>query len=124
MKPFREGIAPVHGAISRPGQYALHGDVVIVRVESVPQAFAEMDQDTTKTLAEGEASQHYHRLFGGEVDVRIDPKDRSVRHLRVIETTALKHQEHLPITLPPGDYVTRIQKEYDPFEKLTRKVAD
>src|ERR1700741_169817 len=123
MKPFREGIAPIHGKFTKPGQFALHGDVVIERVTSVPEGFTEMAKDETGTIAVGEATLHSHRLFGGEFQIRIDRKQPSVRHLRVVKETVLKHQEHLPITLSPGDYTTRIQVEYDPFEKLIRRVA-
>jgi len=44
--------------------------------------------------------------------------------LRVVNPVLLKHQEHSPIKLPPGDYKIGIQREYDPFEQIIREVAD
>jgi hypothetical protein len=34
------------------------------------------------------------------------------------------HEEHQPITVPPGTYVVRIVREYDHFSEEARYVAD
>jgi len=106
------------------GDWAMHGDVVIERVESVPKDFSKLSKTTKNELAFGEATGHLHQLGGGEFDLRIDKENPSVRHLRVVTPVALRHQEHKEIVLPPGDYRTRIQREYDPFSKRIRDVAD
>lgn len=122
MKPFNNDKCETLGM--DVGNWAMHGDVVIERVDSVPKDFESFRKTTKNELAFGEATGHLHQLSGGEFDLRIDAKDESVRHLRVVEPIQLRHQEHKEITLPPGDYISRIQREYDPFEKKIRQVAD
>jgi hypothetical protein len=106
------------------GEWGMHGDVIIQRVDSVPVDFEELDKEPNSCLAYGEATGHAHKLFDGEFDVRIDKDNESVRHLKVVKPVALRHQEHKEIILKPGNYITRIQREYDPFGKKIREVAD
>lgn len=123
MKPFNE-----HGTqqakFKKSGDEALHGDVILTKAE-MPEDFESMPVVKDACLAYGEATGHMHKIFGdeGSFDLRECPKTK-VRHLRVVSPVSLKHQEHSPIILPPGGYRIGIQKEYDPFEKLTRQVAD
>jgi hypothetical protein len=125
MKPFNEhGTKEVKNM--SVGQYALHGDVIIERVESLPENFNDLKKEPNHALAYGEVTGHVHKLIGEpgiDFDVRVDEQKKE-RHLRVIRPTALKHQEHSPIILPPGEYRIGIQREYDPFTKLIRQVVD
>jgi hypothetical protein len=124
-KPFNEHGTKNIDAMT-VGQYALHGDVIIQRVEAVPENFSAMEVEPNSCLAYGELTGHAHKLFGTpgvDFDVRVNPTTKE-RHLRVVNPVALRHQEHSPIVLPPGDYKIDIQREYDPFEKLVRQVAD
>ena len=125
MKPFNE-----HGAktaqMSNEGDYILHGDVIVTRVKQVPDSFEKMDTEPMNALAYGELTGHLHQLQGvqgQDFDLRIEPTTKE-RHLRIVKPTALKHQEHGPIILLPGDYKVGIQREYDPFEKISRQVVD
>ena len=106
------------------GQEALHGDVIITSAH-LPNDFDSMPKVKDSCLAYGEMTGHMHKIFGdeGTFDLRECPKTKT-RHLRVVAPVSLKHQEHSPIILPPGDYRIGIQKEYDPFEKIIRQVAD
>lgn len=106
------------------GDEALHGDVIITR-DRIPNDFETYPIVENSCLALGEATGHRHQLFGeeGTFTLRENPQTK-VKYLRVIKTVDLKHQEHSPIILPPGEYRIGIQKEYDPFEKLVRQVAD
>jgi hypothetical protein len=124
LKPFNE-VGTQVANFSAVGAYALHGDVVIERVAALPANFASLPAEPQKALAYGEATGHIHQLQGGSnaFDLRYNPETNE-RFLRVVEPVTLKHQEHSPIVLPPGDYVSRQQVEYDPFEKLTRRVID
>ena len=124
QKPFNN-----HGTqvadFSTVGAYALHGDVVIERVAALPADFASLPAEPKQALAYGEATGHIHQLQGGNeaFDLRYNPQTGE-RFLRIVQPVTLKHQEHSPIVLPPGDYVSRQQVEYDPFEQLVRKVVD
>jgi hypothetical protein len=123
MKPFNE-----HGnttaVFKKMGDEGLHGDVILTK-SKFGADFETMPIIADACLAYGEATGHAHRIFGndGDFDLRECPKTK-IRHLRVVAPVALKHQEHDKVILPPGDYRIGIQREYDPFEKLTRRVAD
>lgn len=123
MKPFNE-LGTQKAVFKKKGQEALHGDVILTFTD-MPEDFALMPVVKDSCLAYGEATGHAHKIFGdeGAYELRECPKTK-VRHLRVVSPVLLKHQEHSPILLPPGDFKIGIQKEYDPFEKLTRQVAD
>ncbi len=108
---------------ARPGDWIMHGDVILFCEESLPQGFAEMNSVYDATLADGEATHHYHRLFEGEFELKECQKTKA-RWLKVVEPCHLRHQEHKEITVNPGVYRIDIQREYDPFEKLTRRVID
>ena len=123
MKPFNESEKPRVPVFKKIGDYVLHGDVVIQKVSNL-ENFDQLDKSQDSALAYGEATGHIHQLGDGEFDLRIDSKNPNNRHLKIVTPTMLRHQEHLPIVLPPGDYITRIQREYDPFEKKIREVID
>ena len=127
MKPFNEN-NPM--TLEENFTEMLHGDV-IVRRQKLPKNFSELKQEPNDALAYGEATGHLHKLFrahpdmisgGAAFDLRIG--DGGLKFLKVLEPVCLKHQEHEPRIIPPGDYVIEIQREYDPFTKLARSVAD
>lgn len=105
------------------GDAAIHGDVIVERVETLPLEFVTFTELKDNTLALGEATGHMHKLFGEGVELREEPVTK-VKYLRLVQPAALRHQEHREITLPPGNYKIGIQREYSPWEKLTRQVAD
>lgn len=123
MKPFNEKTAG-KAEFKKVGDEGLHGDV-IVTLANEPDDFKKMPLVNDHCLAYGEATGHAHKIFGdeGAFEVRECPTTK-VRHLKVVREVCLKHQEHDAITIPPGFYKTGIQQEYDPFEKLTRRVVD
>ena len=106
------------------------GDVFIEAIVTVPTSAVEVSlkpgQDIV--LAEGEATGHAHRIPGTpQVRFFQNPKNKMQTFLRVLPggkaPVALNHEEHAPITIPPGDYVVNRQREYQPGE-LPRYVAD
>lgn len=95
------------------------GDVFLELVEAMPDGEVVARENGVIVLAHGEATGHYHgiksksaKLFqsGGE------------RFLSVMRTAKLEHQEHDTITIPPGVYRVKRQREYSPEE--IRNVAD
>ncbi len=121
MKPYNE-----HGTqralFKNIGDEALHGDVIIT-ANALPKEFSTFPIVDGGYLALGEATGHHHRLVSGDFELRECPITKT-RHLKIVTEAFLKHQEHSPIILPPGSYRIGIQREYDPFEKLVRQVAD
>lgn len=81
------------------------------------------------TLAEGEATGHRHRISAGNAELY---EENGILYLRVLsETALLSHEEHQAIPIPQGDWMIRIQREYDPdlqralgLEEVWRDVID
>lgn len=95
-----------------------HGDLLIVQVDAIP---SDAKRIKSKTLAEGEATGHHHRLLDkgtlcltaeGELYLRA-PKDGA----------SVVHEEHARIDVPAGTYKVIIQREYQD-EALPRRVVD
>lgn len=133
MSPFNKDGSPVkpfneHGMQSpafEVGDIALHGDVIIERVADLPLEAANLPIEPNSCLAYGEATLHIHHLVGTPgKDFEVRVATTGERLLKIVNPTALKHQEHSPIVLPPGMYRTGVQQEYDPFTKKMRQVAD
>jgi len=87
-----------------------HGDVLIAETAAIP---ADATRSTSPILMRGEVTGHSHRIE--------DPALAEVwltynggMFLKVLETTRVIHEEHLPITLPPGTYRVWQQREYTP----------
>lgn len=81
-------------------------------------------------LAHGEVTGHAHAFDVATIeagDVEAHEKD-GVTYLRVLRPADLKHEEHAPHTLPPGEYRVGFdkdlptQREYTPEQ--IRRVAD
>ncbi|MEH2293123.1 hypothetical protein [Nostoc sp.] len=71
-------------------------------------------------MAEGELTGHKHRVT--ERKAELYEKD-STLYLRVFsETALLAHEEHKAISIPQGDWMVKIQREYEP--EGWRYVAD
>ena len=73
-------------------------------------------------LAEGESTGHNHQIVSGLGQLIMIDK---IMHLQIFsETALLKHEEHKSINIPKGNWKIKIVREYDPFEKEIRRVAD
>jgi hypothetical protein len=100
------------------------GDLLIERVSNrVPSGtLIGMDASAGATiLAEGELTGHRHLIFDrvtmfrDESLARDIPPNLYVGHVRVDGPVArVVHQEHAPITLTPGTYRIRRQRELEP----------
>jgi hypothetical protein len=100
------------------------GDVLIERVAALPEKLEPVPRDRGRlVLAYGEVTGHAHVVEGpAELFVESDLKELEDRFLRVETEAAVVHEEHGTVTLPPGDYAVRRQREYAPEE--SRLVAD
>ncbi|MBE9006765.1 hypothetical protein IQ259_17260 [Fortiea sp. LEGE XX443] len=91
------------------------GDVILLPVQQV-----DGQKKLDLTLAEGEVTGHKHRISKGQAELY--EKD-STLFLRVLSDIALlTHEEHEAIPIPQGNWVVKIQREYEP--EGWRYVAD
>lgn len=97
-----------------------HGDVLLFLTEEIPITAQKIK---TNVIQEGESTGHAHRLYDDEADILQEPTTKE-KYLRLVKPTALRHEEHKEIMLPPGNYRVGIVKEYDHFNEEARNVAD
>jgi hypothetical protein len=91
------------------------GDVLLIPAQNV-----EGKKLAHLTLAEGEVTGHRHRIADGQAELY--EKDGTL-YLKVLSPTALlAHEEHAAIEVPQGNWMVRIQREYEP--QGWRYVAD
>jgi hypothetical protein len=63
-------------------------------------------------LAEGEVTGHTHRIAEGQAELY---EQEGRLYLSVISDSAmLAHEEHHPISIPKGNWMVKIQREYQP----------
>lgn len=101
------------------------GDVLIVAATTIPQAAKPVPRDGGRiVLAYGEVTGHAHAIHDQHAQLlALTESEVDDRFLRIVDAEArLVHEEHDTITLPPGDYVVRRQREYAPEANLM--VAD
>jgi len=91
------------------------GDVILLPVQQV-----DGQKKLDLILAEGEVTGHKHRISQGQAELY--EKDGTL-YLRVLSDIALlTHEEHQAIPIPQGNWVVKIQREYEP--EGWRYVAD
>lgn len=91
------------------------GDVILL-----PNSVAQGAKLPHLTLAEGEVTGHRHRISQGQAELY---EHDGTLYLKVLtETALLTHEEHQPIAIPHGDWLVRIQRQYEP--QGWRYVAD
>jgi hypothetical protein len=96
------------------------GDVLIERVEKIPTGLAKQKPDGRIILAHGEVTGHHHSVDADAADWW--KEGNGDHYLDVRSVTEVVHQEHGAISLAPGKYRVRRQREYSP--EAIRNVAD
>jgi len=106
---------------------ARHGDVFIFKVEDGKINKKNFNKSKAITLAYGEVTGHSHKLAVENSDILVNESfnENGIEGIafELTEVGTLTHQEHEPIILQPGTYISVIQEEYDPILE-TRKVLD
>jgi len=96
------------------------GDVLFF-AEAIPKTATKAELENG-IVEHGEATGHAHRLTARDFEYFETPE--KTRHLRLLKPIALKHEEHDPITLPPGEYRIGRVKEKGMFDDLIAPVVD
>lgn len=99
------------------------GDVLLVRVNEIdPTAQPLKPTGDRVVLKEGEATGHAHAFYERE-RVSLHETARKDRHLKVVQTAYLRHEEHTEAPIVPGIYDLPVQVEWTD-EDEPRVVAD
>jgi len=103
------------------------GDVLLILVAALPKGAKDVTPSDRIVLAHGEITGHAHAVCEPLTKSLPAGKARmwnagAERYLQVVETTALKHEEHATVPLPKGVYRVVQQREYSP--EAIRNVAD
>lgn len=112
---------------------ATHGDVIIRKLDKLPDDFESMQVEKEPVLAYGEVTGHSHRLFrmaeSGDIGssaphILLKTAPSGKKYIDIKESVVCRHQEHDPRVINPGIYEVEIQRELDPFTEIIRQVQD
>jgi hypothetical protein len=117
-------------------KYYQQGDVLVKTIAAIPTGKTTIL--ATRVLAEGEHTGHKHQIDIDEGEIALaDPEadeilSPSVRVLKILDKMfvdakrewTLRHEEHKPITMPPGIFEIGIVREADHMAGVVRRVAD
>lgn len=109
---------------------AHQGDIFFKRLDSVPKGYSynpDMSSKGRIVLAEGEVTGHFHAIEDDTTAV-LTPDDKKaidelIVHVRAAEGAVVVHPEHGPITLPPGLWQVKRQREYEYGSETREKAA-
>lgn len=97
---------------------ARQGDVLIIATDRIPAQTRPVARDHGRiVLAYGEVTGHAHAITDPAATLlELPDTEISTRFLQVLADGGvdLHHEEHATITLPPGTYEVRRQREYAP----------
>ncbi len=83
------------------------GDVLLLSVKQ-----SEGQKLSHLILAEGEVTGHRHQISDGQAELY---EKGGNLYLHVLsETALLTHEEHQEVSVPQGNWMVRIQREYEP----------
>jgi hypothetical protein len=82
------------------------GDLLFALCASIPKD-ATLVSDGV--IARGEASGHAHRLQN-----QVLLMAAGVMYIRALQQAMITHEEHGTVMLPPGNYLVKRQREYEP----------
>lgn len=111
--------------------YWQQGDVLIKEFDEEKARFSwrfrlknrEKKELSEFVVAYGESTGHSHKIVG-KIVAYIPNTTNQLIVVEVLEESTIYHEEHGPITLPPGKYYIDQVQEYDHFREEARRVVD
>lgn len=97
------------------------GDVLIRAVAEFPEGGV---RECSTVLATGEATGHSHRALGADRTFTVGAGRRQRLFIEASREVTIVHEEHGPISLPPGKFEVFRVREYDYFTLEPRSVRD
>mgnify|MGYP001167421511 CR=1 FL=1 len=101
------------------------GDVTLRRVSQIPRAAKAVKPGSRGiVLAEGEATGHAHRVKARR-GITLHKIDGLLFFENSTKTPAIvEHEEHKPVSIPPGIWQVGQVREYDYLQQMERAVVD
>jgi len=99
---------------------AQQGDVVMVRLDKLPDGEIKSTTRKRLVLAHGESG-HSHVIEDDEAEL-IQIGERML--LKLTRAATVVHEEHKPIRLSPGIWEVGRVQEFDYFQHMARQVID
>ena len=97
------------------------GDVILRKIETMPEGKQERVTLKRCVLAEGEHTGHAHVVEDDEAElIRIGER----MLLKLGKSATVTHQEHKPVELGPGIWEVGRVQEFDYLSMMARRVAD
>lgn len=100
------------------------GDVLAVKIDQMPKGLKKKSPAARGfVIAEGEVTGHAHTIATDAVEAMF-VDDAGVIYAQIKKQVDLLHEEHNPVSLPPGLYRFGGVQEFDHFENEARQVVD
>lgn len=116
---------------------AAQGEIMIERIgplpkdRATPKGYTPLPAENGVLIVGHSETGHHHCVNAKHGSVAVmdgPPEGMRILRLLVEQATPIEHlrptDTHASIMLEPGEYNLRIAREYDPYEKLARQVAD
>lgn len=97
------------------------GDVLLNPIATIPASAVLAKTTKRVVLAEGEVTGHAHAIDYKPKQMKVFTDGQQL-YLRVNSPVVLRHEEHAPATVEPGDYIVVRQTEV--WLDEVRQVAD
>lgn len=99
------------------------GDVCIIKVDALPTKAQKQERPKDRLVLEyGEVTGHAHAIK--DIDKCDMYLEGNRRFLEVCYVIPLTHEEHDTITLEPGIYEIKRQRQWSVLEQMSQRVAD
>jgi hypothetical protein len=103
-----------------------HGDVLLQQIEKIDQHVRESakTEDAQRGIVQrGESTGHAHVIDLADPGVEVFETWRE-KFIAAERSFTISHEEHKPLTLPPGNYRVKIAREFDYVQHASRMVVD
>lgn len=97
---------------------AAQGDLLITKIEKMPKGFKKAKSENGKFIVAHSETGHHHTVLERNAQMLINETNEFIACLKIDKETQIVHERsfdtHAPITLDPGIYEIRRQREYTP----------
>ena len=97
---------------------SFQGDLCVRRIDAIPEGMVSKNQENGVHILAHSETGHHHVIDSRNAQLLIDSTNDFIAYLDVEEETIVKHlrdfDTHGDLTLPPGKYEIRRQREYIP----------